>query len=137
VSLGRNKTIDGIIADKPLIAVDFDGTITILTREQYPDTSEGRLLEAAVDVLHHLQSLGYELYILTARPDQGPIKEFLNRFPSLDKLISFVTNVKQEGTLLTIDDRGYRFGGDWLETVDDVIDILNYHTKCKDELEAK
>ncbi|SRR5258706_4123189 len=91
-----------------LIAIDFDGTLAkrvgIPTRED--EVVDLKPMKGALDTVKLLQHLKHEVYVFTANKNLYDIEEWLKRndFPKL-----MVTNIKQIGTQVYIDDRALRF----------------------------
>lgn len=94
------------------IAIDFDGTLCkrtgIPTLEPWDKCGP---VEGASQALWLLYERGIEFYILTAKAktEFEKMRVWLNQwgFPQPEKL--FITNCKQKGTTVYIDDRGIRF----------------------------
>ncbi len=91
------------------IGVDFDG---VLVQHKMPQGDEADFEDKPVDdarqVIRWLIEHGHEIYVLTAKPPKywSRIRLWLREwgFPELR-----VTNVKEVGTSIFIDDRAYRF----------------------------
>lgn len=88
------------------IAVDFDGVIIdhpdIPTRD---DWYTDKPMFGARDGIYYILTYGHDVYVLTNR-DVDDVTEWLkkNKFPNL-----LVTNTKQKGTTIYLDDRAVRF----------------------------
>jgi len=91
------------------IAIDFDGTIA--KRKGIPtiheSTQDLEPMDGARESLEALINDGHEIYILTTHEPLEEVNEWLeiHGFPHGFK----VTNVKQSGTQVYIDDRAIRF----------------------------
>ena len=90
------------------VACDFDGVLIDRTGiPRKPDIGRDKPHEGAREAMWHLQDLGYEPYVLTARHkrDFPEIEEWLKKhgFPAMQ-----VTNQKMNAVMY-IDDRAYRF----------------------------
>ena len=89
------------------IAVDFDGTLC--KRSGIPrkdDYLASPPQEGALEAIWWLYTKGHKPYILTARHEINGIYWWLyyNGFPEME-----ITNEKQEGTAIYLDDRAIRF----------------------------
>lgn len=68
---------------------------------------------------------GLRVKILTAREDLEPVAIWVVN-QGLGNLISGVTN-KKESALIYIDDRAYRFNGDWKNESLPIMSTISYH----------
>jgi len=131
----RNRFVDGIIRQRKCrVAVDFDNTMCICEAGKWPDVE---LYPGVVESLVDINRMGYLLYVLTGRPEgkaQDMVREFLAKSEVLSRLIIEVTNVKHPDTILIIDDRAYRFNGNWDLALPEVKIILNWHETCADSM---
>lgn len=91
------------------IAIDFDGVLcrgSGVPRDH--DFTKERPMDNALEAVSWLLKEKHEIYVLTGRPEKewADIQAWLARwgFPPL-----YVTNLKEEGTQLFIDDRAIRF----------------------------
>ena len=99
------------------IAVDLDGVIVDSQKfdrlEVKPYFLECKPIKGAKEAILWLQRRGHDLYVCTARPkeDHVLIKHWLetNKFPYMR-----VTNKKEQGTTIFLDDRAVRFTN-WLD----------------------
>lgn len=91
------------------IAIDFDGVIA--KRKGIPtiheDTEDLLPIKGAKETLQMLLNNGHEIYVLTAHEPIHEVDSWLEMydFPHGFK----VTNIKQKGTQMYIDDRAVRF----------------------------
>jgi len=90
-------------------ALDFDGVI--LSHPELPSSSNwfnNKPVKNSLEAINYLLSLGHDLYICTNRtPEEwDKIQSWLDRynFPHIT-----ITNIKQKGTTIYIDDRSLRF----------------------------
>lgn len=94
------------------IALDFDGVLHDY-KEWDGIRPKGPPVEGAVDFVLWLKRKGFSLYILSVRAGHKDGVQFITKwlekwgFPKMD-----VTDRKQGGCLM-IDDRGFRFEGDF------------------------
>jgi len=113
----RDSLLDSYITKT--IAIDLDGTLTDRSENL---TCVGPLKSGAVNAVKYFVSRGFVVFIYTARGDLRPVYEFIRKSP-LSNLVE-ITNAKPP-CVMYIDDRGYRFQGDWFQTMKDVKEILN------------
>ena len=98
---------------KRKIAIDFDHTIV---DHQFPTPTKWWKSPPMKDALEVISNLVYksskEVYIFTARPEEewGIVRQWLqlNGFPDLR-----ISNVKELGIDVIVDDRAIRFEGNW------------------------
>lgn len=96
------------------LAIDFDGVI--INRQGFPrheDILKDPPVEGALDAIKWLKKQSHEIYICTARdPWEWPtVASWLKhyKFPWLR-----ITNIKENGTTIFLDDRAVRFTN-WLD----------------------
>lgn len=118
---------------KPVIVVDFDGTIT---DTHYPHT--GKPQAGVKDSLQKLRDMGFAIRVLSCRtsPELHPegtrglrqriqqqmlIVEYLSKFEiPFDEVVLGDKPVAEA----YIDDRGINHNGDWNETLDNTLKLL-------------
>ena len=107
--------------NKPFtVAVDFDGVIVKQTTTEGGEIAE--LVSGTKEALEKLKNLGIRIIIFTAREDQDNIQKFLedNGIP-YDEINANVDieNLSEKVVAdVCIDDRAFRFKGDWQEVID-------------------
>lgn len=90
---------------KETIGIDFDGVLNTYTKGWNNGIIDTAPVEGAIDACARLITKGFNLYVLTARTDHGPVYAWLQRcgFPYME-----VSNVKRPA-IAYIDDRAIRF----------------------------
>lgn len=113
--------------DKKVIAVDFDGTITL--GDNYPDL--GIVNKKAIDVINKIKKRGHEIIIWTCR-DSWIIEETLNEHGIMYDAINENTeylkekwgnNPRKVGADILIDDKSLFYVNDWSKIEDELIKI--------------
>ena len=106
------------------IVLDFDGVLHDYDEWQGPTTIQGGPVSGAVEFVWWLKEHGYSFYVLSVRAahkgGKEAIREWLNHWgfpPNID-----VSSTKTGGALY-IDDRAFRFEGDF----DEVMNWLAEH----------
>jgi len=112
------------------IMVDFDGTIHKYSKGFYDGSIYDEPFEGVKEALNQLKEKGYEIIIYSARicPDVNEdhehqmeeMKEWLNRYEIPFDDMTY----KKLAADLYIDDRGYRFEGDWNKEFPIMLEIL-------------
>lgn len=111
--------------NKLKLLVDFDETINAYSE------GKGRLMERTKEALEILTDLGFELVIYTARLSTPENKEFHQK--QIETIINYVLCYDLPIKSITgrklhawgyIDDRAFRFKGNWEETVKEVKEQL-------------
>jgi len=98
------------------IAIDFDGVIVdsqdFDRLEIKPDLGECKPIKGSKEGVLWLQRRGHDLYVCTARPkeDLPYVKLWLKQHGFNLR----VSNIKERGTTIFLDDRAYRFTN-WLD----------------------
>lgn len=107
-----------------LVMIDLDGT---LTEPVDSLTKVGRIkdLKAVTKFLEECKSYDLEVKIFTAREDLVLVRDWLLTTP-ICQYIDGITNVK-ETALIYIDDRAYRFNGDWKYEQTQMWANIHYH----------
>lgn len=104
------------------ICVDFDGVLNTY-KGNFDENTMYEPKKGAEDFLKELNNLSDELVIHSTRnPDK--IKKWLKE-NNLNQYITKVTNIKV-GASIYIDDRGYKFNGNYKETLNDVSNFKAY-----------
>jgi hypothetical protein len=125
--MSKKTNQDRYIADKVLltlnfVGIDFDNCIA---KKIWPEEGIGEPMPGVHDGLEELKSLGYQLFIFTARPyaDIKPIRNWLKDHD----LIGFIDGIICGKPLfkLMIDDSAFRFSGDWSRDMEEVKEILH------------
>jgi ribonucleotide monophosphatase NagD (HAD superfamily) len=101
------------------VAVDFDGVIYPKYDGVTPNKDK-QPIDGAIEAISDLKEIGFEPFILTARPDHElpAVKEYIEYWASLiaqDFSWLLVTNIKLPA-IMYIDDRAYRFNG-WKDAI--------------------
>lgn len=114
-----NKEINNLDKRKT-IAIDFDGVIHKYSKGfKGLDNAYDEPMPGTIEALEKLNSLGFDLKIMSSRPAPVIIK-WLEKY-GMTKLISEVSNHKFPATVY-IDDRGFKFN-DWNQ-VDEIINLM-------------
>lgn len=112
------------------ICVDFDGVIAELS----PSLEDmGQVIPGAVEGIRKLRALGYKIIIHTARPSHPEhvkkIEEYLKAEGVPYDEIGVNSDCEWESVKpladLYIDDRALRFEGNWNDTFDKAMEVLN------------
>lgn len=118
---------DRYIADKVLttlrfVGIDFDDTIA---QKIWPEEGIGEPMPGVHEALKEIRSMGYHIYIHTARPysDIKPIKNWLKDH-DLNHLIDGIICGKPLFKLM-IDDSAFRFSGDWSRDMEQLKELLH------------
>lgn len=118
--MARDVKLDAYVRN--IVLVDLDGTICHKPRDL---EHFARFKKGALNSIRKIKKLGFEVVLYTARSNLGPVEKFVASTPLRD-LVVRVTN-KKENAILFIDDRGYRFNGDWVKEMQEIEEILKYH----------
>jgi hypothetical protein len=102
------------------VVLDADGTVFEYSGWQGED-HVGRPLPGVVEFARMADYLGYTLVVSTARTGRG--LEAIRRAVELAGIPAETTHDKPIGALY-IDDRGYRFGGDWRVAAQEIALLL-------------
>ncbi|GIU69037.1 MAG: hypothetical protein KatS3mg002_0273 [Candidatus Woesearchaeota archaeon] len=112
------------------VMVDFDGTIHKYSKGFHNGKVYDEPFEGAKEALETLKNKGYKIIIYTARICPGvnddrkqqieDIKQWLDKY---DIPYDDLTYKKYPADLY-IDDRGYRFEGDWKNEIQTILDLL-------------
>lgn len=106
---------------RPTVAVDFDGVIHRYSK----GWQDGVIYDPPVDgtfVALNVLATRHKVVIYTVRDDLNAVWEWLKKY-GLHIVVSEVTNLKPIAHLY-IDDRAYRFEGDWTKALADVEPLL-------------
>jgi len=114
--------------NRPVIAVDLDGTILSYDPPSFPDLGEP--LPGAIEGLQAIQNLGYKILIYTCRLKGTPeevgaevakiSKHLTDRGVPFDEL--FLPGAAKPMAEWYVDDKGLSFQGDWNEIVEIIAD---------------
>jgi hypothetical protein len=102
-----------------VVCVDFDGTLHDPYNVQ-PGQRMGVPIAGAHAAIHTLRHNGYRVVVCTARPDVAHVWAWLRYF---NFQVDDVTHEKPLAHVY-IDDRGFRFTGDWARTAYEVDRLL-------------
>ena len=93
------------------VAIDYDGT---LVEDIHPATN-GSAMFGAPTVTHLLRRDGWEILIFTCRPSHQR-KEIEENLKMRGIVFDHISFYGKPVASLYIDDKGFRFEGDWLST---------------------
>lgn len=104
-----------------IICVDFDGVLHVFPRNEWKGEKviEGLPVTGASEVMNLLKKLGWTIIIYSARAIEEAIpfmEEWLKKY---DFPFDQITDKKVYASIY-LDDRGLRFKGDWLETLNQI-----------------
>lgn len=108
-----NGNLEGLYGKETMqkaLCIDFDGTLHKYSSGwQGDDIVQDPPVDGAVEACHALAEAGWKLYVLSSRTKLHPVAEWLAKykFPPMT-----LTRVKPIAVVY-IDDRGYRFEGNW------------------------
>lgn len=101
------------MADKPTVAIDFDGVLHQYTGWKGADALDDPM-PGAQEFLVELVGRGYRVVVHTTRPAKY-VDPWLQQY-HMDDLVDLVTD-KKVPAIAYVDDRAVRFWGEWAEVL--------------------
>jgi hydroxymethylpyrimidine pyrophosphatase-like HAD family hydrolase len=96
-----------------VVAIDYDGT---LVENVHPATTGKKMANADI-VTQKLREMGWEIIIFTCRPNFYR-KQMEKGLKEQGIVYDYISFFGKPIASLYIDDKGFRFEGDWLSTLD-------------------
>lgn len=97
------------------IAIDFDGVLHDYTAGWTGVVPEGKPIKGSLEFVENVIALGYDVVVFSARLNHEESRKEMSLwfkkygFPDLD------TSLEKPNAEIYVDDRGYRFEGDFTE----------------------